>query len=175
MIQEPGPALEPVWTLKAPSEVQRLSVIDGGDLMVEADNGSAIVSREGVVRGSEAGRADPAAPKDTWFEVPGGWCDPALGCVERDPATSFRLAGENAWLEGRSLVSEDWRVDGVARALPLDDTRLLVQLGSEAGPWALLEADGIFGPLLGHGFLAVTEEGRVAIAQGDTVRAFRVP
>ncbi|MFH1467765.1 MAG: hypothetical protein ABIO70_25490, partial [Pseudomonadota bacterium] len=107
-----------------------------------------------------------------------------------DPAATFWIDGRSAWLGAhhpgprharqagstdRTLTGDGWSLEGVARAVQVDGSHVLVQLGSEAGPWAFVGSGGRPGPLLGFGWAVSTSDGLVALARGATVRAFFAP
>ncbi|MFZ5478983.1 MAG: hypothetical protein ACOZNI_19590 [Myxococcota bacterium] len=139
----------------------------GGERMVDLDTG-ALIDVPTRPRVAEM-------PGEPWFAVPGGWCRTAGPCVRRDPARSVTIGAHRYWVEDRRLRCGKGGTPGVVRVLQLDPTRAIVQLGNEAGPWVVVQADGRLGPLLGYGAVAAAGEGVVVVARGAEVRGYRVP
>jgi hypothetical protein len=110
-----------------------------------------------------------------WFRVPGGWCRSTRDCSSFDPRTLATAGGATLRLDGRLLRGADWQLGGVARLLPGVGDRVPVQLGSGAGPWTTVTAQGALGPLLGRGNTAAAGPGLFVVADGAVLRAYDLP
>jgi hypothetical protein len=130
---------------------------------------------------ADPSREQAPSPASRWFEVPGGWCEDGGSCQRASPMDRFALDDTRFHVRGRTLwrhaAGPIWLAGqrGVAQAVPLSDSWALVQLGSEAGPWVLVDDRGRDRFTLAPAAVVGATPQWIVLANDTWIGAFAVP